>query len=128
MLGMKIESQLPYQIIIQGGKCYSWCGTFTHLKLPRDQRSSLLVSQNEREDRILHEVIECMTCQLVQFHQILQVNNVFLLPTTHTHTHRHTHTHVNTHTKNRHKDRDYQSHSLPPPLPPPPPSPLRNLS
>ena len=64
-----------------------------------------IVSQNEREDRILHEVIECTTCQLVQFHQILKVNNVFLLSTTHTHTQTYTYTRKHTHKKQTQRQR-----------------------
>ena len=42
---------------------------------------TVVVSYNEGEDWILHEVIERTTCQFVQLHQILKVGNLALLPT-----------------------------------------------
>ena len=44
------------------------------------QFSTVVVSQNEGEDWILHEVIESPSCQLVQFHQVLKVGDLSLLP------------------------------------------------
>ena len=40
----------------------------------------MIVCYYEWKDWILHEIIECSTCQLVQLHQILKVCYLSLLP------------------------------------------------
>ena len=48
-----------------------------------------IVAEDEWKDRILHEVVECPSSQLVEFHQVLKIGDLSHLPATIVHIHIH---------------------------------------